>query len=93
MSQSINPRIVAVRQHSVRARQPICPCPLWRLITKRYTGIDLTALDQIPCSIRPRYQRWLIIAILALSSLLAACGQKGPLYLPEPEQDEQIDKQ
>jgi predicted small lipoprotein YifL len=40
----------------------------------------------------PRYQRWLIIVVVTLSGLLSACGQKGPLYLPEPAQDEQVDK-
>lgn len=39
-----------------------------------------------------QYLSWLAIATLALSSMLSACGQKGPLYLPEPpaaqEQDE-----
>lgn len=32
----------------------------------------------------PRYLLWLIIALLGTGQLLTACGQKGPLYLPEP---------
>lgn len=30
-----------------------------------------------------RYLLYLIIATLALGQMLAACGQKGPLYLPD----------
>ena len=26
---------------------------------------------------------WLLIALLATAALLAGCGQKGPLYLPD----------
>ena len=37
---------------------------------------------------RPRHILWLIILILGSSHMLTACGQKGPLYLPEPEQTE-----
>ena len=29
-----------------------------------------------------------LVAALALMSLLAGCGQKGPLYLPEPSATE-----
>ncbi len=29
------------------------------------------------------------LAIFAVAILLAGCGQKGPLYLPSPEQPEQ----
>ena len=32
----------------------------------------------------PRYLFWLVIALLGTGQMLAACGQKGPLYLPEP---------
>lgn len=32
----------------------------------------------------PRYLLWLVIATLGTSSMLTACGQKGPLYLPDP---------
>jgi predicted small lipoprotein YifL len=34
----------------------------------------------------PRTLLWLLIAVLGLFNLLAACGQKGPLYLPPAEQ-------
>lgn len=34
----------------------------------------------------PRTLLWLVIAILGSLNLLTACGQKGPLYLPPPEQ-------
>jgi len=30
-----------------------------------------------------RYLLYLVITILALSQMMAACGQKGPLYLPD----------
>ena len=41
-----------------------------------------------------RYLVSLIAAALLLGNLLSACGQKGALYLPEPESDqgEQVDK-
>ena len=29
-----------------------------------------------------------IVAVLVLLGLLAACGQKGPLYLPEEDTDQ-----
>jgi predicted small lipoprotein YifL len=40
-----------------------------------------------------RYLLWLTIAVLGTGNLLLACGQKGPLYLPEPEPEEkQVEK-
>jgi len=37
---------------------------------------------------------WLVILLLVTSSLLAACGQKGPLYMPEkaPQQEQEEEK-
>lgn len=35
---------------------------------------------------------WLIVIVNA-SALLTACGQKGPLYLPDPAQQQEQDKQ
>lgn len=35
-----------------------------------------------------RYLLYLVIATLALGQMLAACGQKGPLYLPEDASDD-----
>ena len=34
---------------------------------------------------------WLVLALVMASTLLAGCGQRGPLYLPEEaeEQEEQ----
>lgn len=34
---------------------------------------------------------WLLLALVTASTLLAGCGQRGPLYLPEEteEQEEQ----
>ena len=34
---------------------------------------------------------WLVLALVMTSTLLAGCGQRGPLYLPEEteEQEEQ----
>lgn len=32
----------------------------------------------------------IIILLLCTGSLLSGCGQKGPLYLPEPEKPEPI---
>jgi predicted small lipoprotein YifL len=34
---------------------------------------------------------WLVLALFTASTLLAGCGQRGPLYLPEEaeEQEEQ----
>jgi predicted small lipoprotein YifL len=34
---------------------------------------------------------WLVLALVTASTLLAGCGQRGPLYLPE-ETEEQKDK-
>ncbi|MEN8167074.1 MAG: lipoprotein [Pseudomonadota bacterium] len=36
----------------------------------------------------PRYLLWLVITLFGVGNLISACGQKGPLYLPEPEQQE-----
>lgn len=33
-----------------------------------------------------RYLLLIVVAVLALGQFLAACGQKGPLYLPEESQ-------
>ncbi len=33
--------------------------------------------------------RQLIMALLATAVTVAACGQKGPLYMPDKNQDEQ----
>jgi predicted small lipoprotein YifL len=30
-----------------------------------------------------RYLFWLVIAVLGIGNMLAACGQKGDLYLPD----------
>lgn len=32
-----------------------------------------------------RYLWYAVIAALAMGQMVAACGQKGPLYLPEPQ--------
>ena len=37
----------------------------------------------------PRYLLWLVIALLGAGSMLSACGQKGPLTLPDREQQSQ----
>lgn len=34
----------------------------------------------------PRTLLWVVIALLGALNLLSACGQKGPLYLPPPEE-------
>ncbi len=34
----------------------------------------------------PRTLLWLVIALIGSLNLLSACGQKGPLYLPPPEE-------
>ncbi len=31
----------------------------------------------------PRYLLWLFIALLGTGQMLTACGQKGPLYMPD----------
>ncbi|MEJ2592993.1 MAG: lipoprotein [Candidatus Thiodiazotropha sp.] len=33
----------------------------------------------------PRPRLWLTVALIGTLALLAACGQKGPLYLPSPD--------
>ncbi len=41
-----------------------------------------------------QYLLWAVIAILGTGSLLSACGQKGPLYLPDKtEQSKEKKKQ
>jgi predicted small lipoprotein YifL len=40
----------------------------------------------------PRYLLWLVITIFGVGNLISACGQKGPLYLPEPEQPQETEK-
>ena len=42
--------------------------------------------------VRSRHLLYLCVLCLVAGGLLGACGQKGPLYLPEPEPDEQVDK-
>ncbi|MCB1857448.1 MAG: lipoprotein [Gammaproteobacteria bacterium] len=37
----------------------------------------------------PRYLLWGLITVLGVSNMLAACGQKGPLYLPDKRADSQ----
>ena len=32
---------------------------------------------------------WLVIAILGTLNLISACGQKGPLFLPPPDEQDQ----
>jgi predicted small lipoprotein YifL len=32
-----------------------------------------------------RYLWYAVIAVLAVGQMVAACGQKGPLFLPEPQ--------
>lgn len=32
---------------------------------------------------------WIVIAVLGTASMLAGCGAKGPLYLPEDSQQQQ----
>jgi predicted small lipoprotein YifL len=36
-----------------------------------------------------RYLFIIVVAVLATGQMIAACGQKGDLYLPEPEPQEQ----
>lgn len=36
-----------------------------------------------------RHLLWLVILVLGTGSLLSACGQKGPLYLPDPAAEQQ----
>lgn len=40
-----------------------------------------------------RYLLWLVILVLGTGSMLSACGQKGPLYLPEPDTQQQEESQ
>lgn len=38
---------------------------------------------------RPKYKILLILAlIVVLNGTISACGQKGPLYLPDPQDDQ-----
>ncbi len=39
-----------------------------------------------------RYLLWLVIAILGIGNMLIACGQKGALYLPDPQQEQVEEK-
>ncbi len=39
-----------------------------------------------------RYLLWLVIAILGIGNMLIACGQKGDLYLPDPQQEQVEEK-
>jgi predicted small lipoprotein YifL len=41
----------------------------------------------------PRYILWILIAFLGLGNMLTACGQKGPLYLPDSTSEQQQEKQ
>lgn len=36
-----------------------------------------------------RYLLWLVILVLGTGSMLTACGQSGPLYLPDPASQQQ----
>jgi predicted small lipoprotein YifL len=38
-----------------------------------------------------RYLFLLIVAVLAVGHMVSACGQKGPLYLPEQASDGEAD--
>jgi len=43
----------------------------------------------------PNHRRklsWLFIALLTTASLLSACGQKGDLYLPDDQKQEEEQK-
>ena len=40
---------------------------------------------------QPSRLLWLVLALVTASTLLAGCGQRGPLYLPE-ETEEQEEK-
>jgi hypothetical protein len=39
-----------------------------------------------------RYLLWLVIAALGIGNMLTACGQKGDLYLPDPQQEQVEEK-
>lgn len=41
---------------------------------------------------RHQIPTWLAIALLGMLNLLSACGQKGPLYLPPPEDRPQAEQ-
>ncbi|MDJ0806166.1 MAG: lipoprotein [Gammaproteobacteria bacterium] len=41
---------------------------------------------------RTGFPLWLVITMIGCLPLLFACGQKGPLYLPEQEQQEEIER-
>lgn len=36
-----------------------------------------------------QYALWAVIALLGTSAMLAGCGAKGPLYLPQDEQQQE----
>lgn len=36
-----------------------------------------------------QYALWAVVAVLGIASMLAGCGSKGPLYLPEKGQQSQ----
>jgi predicted small lipoprotein YifL len=36
-----------------------------------------------------RYLLWLAIAVLGTGAVLSGCGQKGDLYLPDPDRERQ----
>jgi predicted small lipoprotein YifL len=39
-----------------------------------------------------QYLLWLVISMLAISSMLTACGRKGDLYLPDKPASQQIEQ-
>ncbi len=41
---------------------------------------------------RAKYVLWALISVFGLSLLLSACGQKGPLYLPDEKAAEKKKK-
>ena len=41
----------------------------------------------------PRYLLWTLIAVLGLGNMLSACGQKGDLYLPDKDQQQEEEHQ
>jgi predicted small lipoprotein YifL len=41
---------------------------------------------------QPRPRLWLTLTLVGVLALLAACGQKGPLYLPPPDDTPHNDK-
>jgi len=40
---------------------------------------------------RPRKRLWLAVLLIGTLTLLTGCGQKGPLYLPSPDQGKQAE--